>query len=422
MPPPAEIPLQTLASGSSNIVVPLQALASGQPEPSSKTVVPSNPPGLDVTPTPPPSTGEGFAAWREKPRSTSDSHPSRDQMKTAIVDILAKLPRAFIVIDGLDECYQLGNHSFERFCDFIGSLAGRILVFSRPNYPEIDKALCGALSLQADCGANSEDIGLFVNKKMSRITISAIIREELSNKLVSWADGMFLWVDLVSGTLQSERSVRGLRDAIENLPEGLDTVYEWSMERIFRQSRAVRERAFNLLLWISNAERLLSWEEMMEALAVKPGMADLDEETRLVNDDGFIGECADLIVLRHGRYQLLHTSLREYLHSTATTNKSTPPSVMCYAEMQRRSRALMAGTCLTYLNFKTFQGGPLSTATEYDQFMHDNPFFGYASLNWGLHMRFELKEFEGPWERVTELAEQIQLAEPAALAKLAKLI
>ncbi len=69
MPPPAEIPLQTLASGSSNIVVPLQALASGQPEPSSHTVVPSNPPVLDVTPTPPPSTGEGFAAWREKVKS-----------------------------------------------------------------------------------------------------------------------------------------------------------------------------------------------------------------------------------------------------------------------------------------------------------------------------------------------------------------
>ncbi len=296
-------------------------------------------------------------------------------MKTAIADILAKLPRAFIVVDGRDECYQLGNQSFERFCDFIGSLADRILVFSRPNYPEIDKALCGALSLQVDCGANSEDIELFVNKKMSRIKISAIILEKISNKLVSRAGGMFLWVDLVSGTLQSERSIRGLRNAIENLPEGLDTVYEWSMERIFRQSRAVRERAFNLLLWITNAKRLLSREEMMEALAVKPGMTDLNEETRLINDDGFVGECADLIVLRHGHYQLLHTSLQEYLHSTTTANKSTSPAVMCYAELQRRSEDLMAGTYLTYLNFKTFQGGPLSTAVEYDQFIKDNPSF-----------------------------------------------
>ena len=86
-PPPAEIPLQALASGSSNIVVPLQVLpswqpkpasniavssqvlASGQPEPSSNIVVPSNPPVLGLTPTPSPSTGEGFAAWREKVKS-----------------------------------------------------------------------------------------------------------------------------------------------------------------------------------------------------------------------------------------------------------------------------------------------------------------------------------------------------------------
>ena len=54
-PPPAEIALQVLASG--------------PPEPSSNSVVLSNPAALDVTPTPSSPGGEGFAAWREKVKS-----------------------------------------------------------------------------------------------------------------------------------------------------------------------------------------------------------------------------------------------------------------------------------------------------------------------------------------------------------------
>ena len=243
--------------------------------------------------------------------SKDDARPTREQMKTAIIEALSRLQKAFVVIDGLDECHKLGNPHFAKFCDFISSLvrsslaptATKIIVFSRPNYSEIESAFAGATSIQVDGGANSEDIKLFINAKMSGLKVSESVLQEITRKMVSRSDGMFLWVDLVSGSLQGERNVRGIRKAIEELPEGLDTVYEWSMARILRQpSRAARERAFNLLLWTTNALRPLSREEMMEALAVESDTTELDEEARLVSDDGFITECADLIVLRDGYY------------------------------------------------------------------------------------------------------------------------
>ena len=324
--------------------------------------------------------------------SKDDARPTRDQMKTAIIEALSRLQKVFVVIDGLDECHKLGSPHFAKFCDFIGSLlhstlapkTTKIIVFSRPNYSEIESAFAGATSIQVDGGANSEDIKLFINAKMSRLKVSESVLQEITRKLVSRSDGMFLWVDLVSGSLQGERNVRGIRKAIEELPEGLDTVYEWSMTRILRQpSRAARERALNLLLWTTNALRPLSREEMMEVLAVEPDMIELDEETRLVGDDGFITECADLIVLQDGYYQLLHTSLKDYLE---TTPESASPPLKTYASMQVRAQEILVETCLTYLNFQSFEKGPAATEKDFDQFLKENPFFRYASLNWGKHL------------------------------------
>ena len=319
-----------------------------------------------------------------------DTRPTREQMRSAIKNALSKLQKVFLVIDGLDECHKLGNPLFDNFCKFIGSLSSslastavKIIVFSRPNYSEIEKAFAEATTIQVDAGANAEDIKLFINARMSGLRVSESVLQEITWKLISRSDGMFLWVDLISGSLQRERNVRGIREAIEELPEGLDAVYEWSMARIFRQPTRTRERALNLLLWTTNAFRPLSREEMMEALAMEPGIAELDDETRIVSDDGFVNECADLIVLRDGYYHLLHISLKDYLEATPG---SASPHLKSYAVMQSRAHEILAETCLNYLSFQTFRRGPMAKVRDFDQLLKENPFFHYACLNWGKHL------------------------------------
>ncbi len=49
-------------------------------------------------------------------------------MKAAIIEAFSKLQKAFVVIDGLDECHKLGNPHFAKFCDFIRSLLVQVLL------------------------------------------------------------------------------------------------------------------------------------------------------------------------------------------------------------------------------------------------------------------------------------------------------
>jgi hypothetical protein len=108
------------------------------------------------------------------------------------------------------------------------------------------------------------------------------------------------------------------------------------MERILSfYDRSVRERALKILLWTTNSFRPLSRAELLEALAVEPGMSSLTEFVKLFDDDGFSTECADLIVERDGYYQLIHSSLKDYLEGLATMEIHT---LKAFAEMQAHAQ------------------------------------------------------------------------------------
>jgi hypothetical protein len=181
---------------------------------------------------------------------------SREQMKEGISEAMEKLEKCLDVIDGLDECLKLGNSTFENFCIFIASLArprrpdtvAKVVIFSRPS-DKIKQAFSNFDSLQVDDGANTGDIEQFILTKLSTIKISGEVRNEITENLIARADGMFLWVDLISSSLQGEKSINGIRKAVEELPGGLNMVYQWSMERIMSlSSKGIRNRALKILL------------------------------------------------------------------------------------------------------------------------------------------------------------------------------
>jgi hypothetical protein len=78
--------------------------------------------------------------------------------------------QTFIVVDSLDECSGMNDIEFDNICSFVASLAdgasGRVavnvLIFSRPGYQPINKAVKGSLSIQIDEGANMADINTFI--------------------------------------------------------------------------------------------------------------------------------------------------------------------------------------------------------------------------------------------------------------------
>jgi len=143
------------------------------------------------------------------------------------------------------------------------------------------------------------------------------------------------------------------------------------------------------LVLITNAKRPLHRDELLEALVIEPGMKGLEQDDRILSgdgdiDDNFASDCADLIILdSNGYYQLLHSSLKDYLCSPPTASFDVP---MEYRAMQANAEKTLGETCLTYLTFDKFKTGPAKSLQELSKLLDENPFLDYASNYWDQHV------------------------------------
>ena len=97
-------------------------------------------------------------------------------------------------------------------------------------------------------------------------------------------------------SLVTKTKRKDVRKALETLPPELDGSYEQTMERIKGQDKDYCELAMRVLLWVSNTVRPLSPVELQHAIAVQPGMTELDDED-LDEEDLMVSVCAGLVVL-----------------------------------------------------------------------------------------------------------------------------
>ncbi|KAK1751179.1 hypothetical protein QBC47DRAFT_308588, partial [Echria macrotheca] len=334
---------------------------------------------------------EDIHALSSRATSGSKEGPQRTEMKEWITVARTKFDSCFIVVDGLDECSHLEDNHFEDLCQFIATLARpidsspptRLIIFSRPNYPTISSALSPFPQLPVDHGANDADIQAYVSQEVDKIKLDPSPEEshgfnEIKQKMLSQADGMFLYVKLKMADLREIGNVEDILETLQDQSEGLDDLYQQAIRRILGRSRFVRDRALRALLWVTNSYRRLSKAELLDALSTKPGKKQLRDNQRLSRDLSLSTECADLLVEVDGGYQLIHASLREFLLSKTS-------NVTEYSELQRQADAILAETCLTYLTFDDLRHRPTPTPTALRQLMERYPLLGYASEYWGEH-------------------------------------
>jgi hypothetical protein len=328
-------------------------------------------------------------------------HLDQTEIKDRIVAILGCIPQTFLVVDGLDECHELGDDQFEELCKFICSLTipradnsvVKVVAFSRPEYGEIKSAFSGSPFIEIDAGLNNNDIKQFITMKLSgkgfHLMNTPKLLAEVERSLLSGADGMFLWVYLVVNALKGQRTVRDIRTTMRELPRDLDAVYENSLRKILGKEEKVRKLMLRTLVLITNAKRPLHRDELLEALVIEPGMKGLEQDDRILSgdgdiDDNFASDCADLIILdSNGYYQLLHSSLKDYLCSPPTASFDVP---MEYRAMQANAEKTLGETCLTYLTFDKFKTGPAKSLQELSKLLDENPFLDYASNYWDQHV------------------------------------
>lgn len=329
----------------------------------------------------------------EKTQELSNEPPSIKEIKTGITAIVSKFSRTFVVFDGLDECSRAEQDckdTFEGLCNFVAALTRahvsnalvKAIVFSRPEYPQIEAAFTGCRHVRVDDGANDVDIKQYILTKTTGLLENQEALAEIRNALLSRADGMFLWVNLIIKALEYERSPRNMKRAVNNLPQSLNKVYQLSMERVLKQPESVKIRALRTILWTTNAKRPLSRHELREVLSIEPNSGDWDDTWRFEHDKGLLAECGDLVVLVDDHYQLIHSSLKDYLTKTPSTSTSLEE----YRSMQIGQARIIAEICLTYLNLDIFKRGPAVTPKELAKLQKDHPFLEYAATFWGNHV------------------------------------
>jgi hypothetical protein len=113
-------------------------------------------------------------------------------------------------------------------------------------------------------------------------------------------------------TVLQQQSEEGVTEALNNLPNDIDDIYNQAMERIEQQPKPDRELAERVLSWITYARRPLSVEELQHALAVSPKMTRMNLRA-LVFDWKLTSVCAGLVVIDEQRIVRLARECNTYV-------------------------------------------------------------------------------------------------------------
>jgi hypothetical protein len=169
---------------------------------------------------------------------------------------------------------------------------------------------------------------------------------------------------------------------LKKLPTELYESFGNTIERIARQPEDLASQAIKILMWIHLAERPLSVDELLHALATEPGHHDLDHDN-FPSRSTFLNCCLGLAITDDETLtvRLVHYSLEEYLKTQA--------------QLFPRGHEMIAEVCLTYLMFESCTS-ELVSGTSWDEIklrIQEMPgppelaLLAYASCEWGHHAR-----------------------------------
>ncbi|RHZ73695.1 hypothetical protein CDV55_107262 [Aspergillus turcosus] len=305
--------------------------------------------------------------------------PFLDETSTELRRTAQLYDRSFIIIDALDELYASDYESHQRLLKEMSFLQRNdsisLLITSRFNSDIMSHF---EHTKQKEISAQDDDLLLYINEKIPLFKSKAVgnegIQQEIRNGVLKAADGMFLLARLHMEHLTDKPSIGLLKEALQTLPQGrkgLTETYQQAIMRIDQQSEDFQTIAWQALSWIAYSKRAILSEELRHALATHPSMIDFDKDYLL--DIGLItSSCAGLIVkdTETDIVRLVHYTTQDFLLSQR---------ILPNAEQY------IANTCITYLSFEPFAGGPCSTESVYRGRLNQYPLYEYSARYWGSH-------------------------------------
>ncbi len=285
-------------------------------------------------------------------------------------DLADSQKKVYVVIDALDEAPNPGA-----FVDVLKQLSDRndrtpmaVLVSSR-NDTNLESILMPIITYHVlVSNEDNDDVRLFiateVDKRFSsgklKVPDAGLIDLTIS-KLVARADGLFLQASLLLKFVFAGNTSRSIRQALTELPNGLESIYENVLRRTTSQNPRHVNEIKRSLQWLSMSFLPLTPKKLVEAAAIDPDDAFLDPEACMDEND-LIGMLSSLVLVDWTHTPpvvgLAHQTVLEYLQS-----KSILQSDMSQYHIDARTtHQYLAETSIQYLLFPESAKGLMQAA------------------------------------------------------------
>ncbi|MCJ1393145.1 hypothetical protein MMC18_006017 [Xylographa bjoerkii] len=276
---------------------------------------------------------------------------------------LSRNHKYYLILDGLDECEKDDFMQLTKYLkEIISSPYHVVKLFcsSRTDYlPPSLSNFEHVLHVSMSSGKANMEIARLIELRLEQCLVEGDLRlgnptiiTDIQDALTQGAQGMFLWVVFQIKDLCEQKSDEDILNSLKNLPKSLPEVYDRVLLRLRKSGNCDTKRFRRIFQWVVTAHRPLSLEELRQAIGIEPCQVDWDP-TRLVNNiRDVLACCGGLLTTDEEQLTIhfAHHSIKQHLLAHCTDL-----DLQIY-HIDLREADFMAGeTCVTYLNFSTFE-------------------------------------------------------------------
>ncbi|PVH84640.1 ankyrin [Cadophora sp. DSE1049] len=286
-----------------------------------------------------------------------------------LLGLTRKFSQVYIVLDGLDELtddkQRVGGTSDEvtallRLVKRLLTHKSRTLLklfLSSRFEVDVRKSIPSSLEISLLDSNVNRDIEVFVEEEVedkiwaAGLTDDRDLADEIKLKLVSGAQGMFLWAKLqVQALCEDCNSDTMFREALDDLPVSIHEIYHRCLLRIITRKGNLA-CAPQVLQWVACAKRPMLAGELKEAINIKIGDSRWEESKGRMATSLLINSCGGLVYHDEfeGTIRLVHPSAKKYMFSEKSETKLGAFNLDLYSADLDLGHA-----CLTYLAFSDF--------------------------------------------------------------------
>lgn len=310
---------------------------------------------------------------------------------------LLYLPRAYVVVDALDEMDQ--NKGGEEFLALLAELADwapsrtKVVITSRPvPYVERHLRLVRTFDIWLEERMVDADIATYVEHRLGESLIPKEQHGAIKAAVPGRANGLFLYAKLAMDRFLRPAAV--VQRVLDELPLDLNVMYTELLKEQSRRSGVSDERQLLILQWVTHASRplrLLEVAEMINVTQYEADERDLKAAKELVRS-----ACGPLLeILPDETLCVVHHSLTEFLNGSARRVKTDADYPVLNFGATHNCLALI---CLKYLQSGCldrillvkergqYGGVQPGWVTRVSNEL-PSPFVRYAASNWHVHAR-----------------------------------